>query len=96
MRVELFLGYPLTESLKEKIEKIDSRLYSMFINDSGPYLKLIDQEDQLFLGKQVGTFTDMPKMKLFEANIYSILAKIIPDFPFKNESLLLFATHSRE
>jgi len=85
MRAELFLGFPLTETLKSEFSKVDARLFDMYP------LKQIDHEGVSFLGKDVGPSSDITKIKLLEANIYSILAKILPDYPFKNESLSLFA-----
>lgn len=96
MRAELFLGFPLTESLMNKIQGLDPRAFDMYVNEKGPYLKKIEYGNQSFLGKSVGSSADIAKIKLLEANIFSILAKILPDYPFKNDPLLLFATTLRD
>lgn len=90
MKAELFLGFPLTESLNNKLDKTDPRLIDMFVNANGPYLKLVVHEECTFLGKEIGQSTDLVKIKLLEANIYSILSKLLPEYPFKNNPLFLF------
>lgn len=89
MRAELFLGYPLTESLNLELAKVDERLIDMFLVGTGPYLKRIEYRGENFLGKEVGQSADFNKIKLLETNIYSILAKILPAYPFKEEPLVL-------
>ena len=88
MNVKLFLGYPLTEPLKNELDK--SRLVDMFVNDEGLYLQRIMHEELFFLGKELGPSTDLAKLQLLQTNIYSLLAKILPEYPFKDTPLLLF------
>lgn len=89
MRTVLFLGYPLTDSLQREFIKVDERLLEMFLSGVAPYLQRIDYHEAVFIGKEIGQAADFNKIKLLEANIYSMLAKIVPGYPFKETSLFL-------
>ncbi|CRX37799.1 hypothetical protein [Estrella lausannensis] len=89
MRTVLFLGYPLTDSLQREFTKVDQRLLEMFLSGVAPYLQRIEYRGEVFVGKEVGQAADFNKIKLLEANIYSMLAKIIPSYSFKEIPLSL-------
>lgn len=89
MRTTLFLGYPLTDSLQKEFTQVDARMLEMFLSGVAPYLQRIEYRGEVFIGKEVGQAADFNKIKLLEANIYSMLAKIAPSHSFKETPLSL-------
>lgn len=94
----LFLGFPL-ESKEFELYLNNEKgklLYSLFVDVDGPYLKKVSVKGTPYLGKYLPKSIDSPKLKLTEANIYSILSKIYPDYPFKKTPLRLLALFSEQ
>ncbi len=96
MDVELFLGYPLSEELIEKLFRVKQELRALFIQDHPDYLQETYFQGQRFLGKKVGSIADLDALFLLQENILSLLKKIIPDHPYQNDALILFPLHSNE
>lgn len=93
---ELFFGFPLDPIYIKKLEKINPYLYSQFIGDSEEYLKEVNAEGLRYLGKNLGKITSIAKLELIEANIYSLLERLVPDYPYNETSLYLFSLKSHE
>ncbi|NGX43693.1 MAG: hypothetical protein K940chlam7_01993 [Chlamydiae bacterium] len=89
--VQLFLGFPVDALFEKEIEKINPNVVAQFIQKEGDYLRDITHDGMRFLGKNVGKIIVLPQLEMLEANIYSILKKIVPDFPYQEVPLYLFA-----
>lgn len=94
LNVSLFLGFLVTPSYEEALKKIDSQLLKLFINSEKGYLNEVLFEGNKYLGKFPGEVNSLPELLLLEKNIYSILKKIAPDYPYEDSPLLLFAVSS--
>jgi hypothetical protein len=88
--VELFLGFPVDPTFTKELSQIDPQLVALFIQNDDNYLKEIVYHDVRYLGKFAGKISDTSDLKLLEANIYSLLKKMIPDYPYENVPLVLF------
>ena len=87
----LFLGFPVDASLSEALESVDSKLAVLFLeNNDAHYLKEVVYQDVRYLGKFAGEITNLANLTLLEANIYSLLKKVVPDYSFRKNSLVLF------
>ena len=90
-KYQLFLGYPIDLSLANSILHVDDGLKNYFIRDDDLYLcKIAHRNGVEYLGKFVGERTDLHALETIEANVYSLLSKILPDYPFQQTALRLF------
>jgi hypothetical protein len=93
--VELFLGFSVDESFSKALSSIDPQVKNLFIrSDTHDYLQEVAYNDRRYIGKFVGEITDSKQLKLIESNIYSLLKKIIPDYPSEQVSLQVFPVQS--
>lgn len=81
MTLGLFLGFPLQNSIEKCISHLGRDEHSLI---------LVKKQGGVFLGKKLGNSIDCEGLHNAEANIYSLLNKLIPDFPFQETSLVLF------
>lgn len=88
--LELFLGFPINKAFAEATAKLDPKITLLFIGDSDEYLRQVAYQDVVYWGKNIGEICDVDKLELIESNIYSLLKKIVPDYPYAETSLLLF------
>lgn len=88
--VKLFLGFPINSSFFLEYQGVDPRLLSIFINNENTYLQEVIHQQERYLGKYTGHLNDLNELDLLSANIYSILKKVIPNYPYEKHSLILF------
>lgn len=88
--VKLFLGFPVNGSLSSAIEKMDPQIVDLFIQEGDNYLKQVIYQDVRYLGKFAGEICDIGSLELLEKNVYSLLKKLISDYPYEDVSLVLF------
>ena len=87
---ELFLGFLLTPDFLDKFQKLNPQVCSLFIQKHSDYLQKVILDNQIFIGKFVGQIADLDKLELVETHIFSILKKLVSDYNFENDSLVLF------
>lgn len=87
---QLFLGFPVDKLYGEELGKANPHIVAQFIQKEGSYLREITYQDMRFFGKFLGNFTELRKVTLLEANIYSLLKKLVPNFPYQEIPLYLF------
>jgi|LakMenE18May11ns_1017448.scaffolds.fasta_scaffold9369885_2 hypothetical protein len=88
---ELFLGFRVGESYRAKLDLVDRDLKNLFLkNDQEIYLEENFHEGIYYLGKSLGKIKDFSSLEALEANIYSLLKKLVPDYPYSEEPLSLF------
>ena len=92
--VSLFLGFPLPPSFVEA-SKLSPEKMELFISDRpDSYLKDLTIEGIRYFGKFAEDPAFISDLFLLEKNIYSILNKIVPDFPCEDTPLVLLAVPS--
>jgi len=87
---QLFLGFPVDENLSKMLDSLDEGIKSLFFQDNEQYLQSVAHKDLLYIGKFVGVKSDMQTLHSLEENIYSILRRVAPNFPYKETPLRLF------
>lgn len=92
-RVELFYGFPLSSEFEQKLSQVNPDIRSFFIKNHPDYLKKIQEKNQIYLGKTVGEEIDLETLTLIQNNIFSLLKKIVPDFTYTTDTLILFPTY---
>ena len=87
---QLFIGFPKDPIFQQELQKANDHLMNQFINTHGEYLQEINHQGMQYLGKKVGKLATFSDITLIEANIYSILKKLVPHFPYEETPLMLF------
>ena len=86
----LFVGLPLTESYLHELKKLPPALINTFIKgQSAEYLQQIECDGVLYLGKSLETPYDLAALDSLQTHVYSLLKKLIPDYPYELHPLLL-------
>jgi hypothetical protein len=88
--VKIFLGFPVEVHLDSMLKEIDPKFLDLFIRKDDTYLQEITHGEKRYLGKFAGKIGTIPSLELLEKNIYSLLRKILPDYPYQETSLVLF------
>ena len=94
LNLELFVGFPVDSLFAKELDKANSSVVSTFIQDAGDYLHDYTHNDIRYLGKRAGRNLTLTQLDLLENNIYSLLRKIVPDFPYDETPLYLFPIES--
>lgn len=87
---QLFIGFPKDPLFENELQKVNPHLIKQFIHPHGEYLEEIHHEGMAYLGKKLGKLTKISEISLKEANIYSILKILVPEFPYDEIPLMLF------
>jgi len=87
--IALFLGCPIDDHLENELQAVDPKILNLFLQ-SDEYLTKIVYNDMNFLGKYTNTTSNSSELTLLQDNIYSILKKVLPKYPFENKPLVLF------
>lgn len=87
---KLFLGFPVDQEFSFHLQKVNPHLTSLFIQKSGQYLEEVNFKGVSYLGKYAENVTDSSELELLEANVYSLLKKLVPDYSYEKVPLLLF------
>lgn len=88
--VSLFLGFRIEKDLETQLKKNDENKLALFISNDGDHLRQVIYKGQQFLGKFTGQPNDVESLALLEANIYSLLKMLVPDYDFAHSPLILF------
>lgn len=89
---QLFLGLPLTGSYQQELERLDLSERDFFIQgEVSPYLQQIESEGVIYLGKYLGPSVETSSLDFSQTHIYSLLKKLVPDYPYEQHPLLLLA-----
>lgn len=87
---KLFMGVAVEGSFASQFSAANPQLVALFLNPEREYLLEIKHEGKIYLGKTVSTSTDLASLGQIEANIVSLLKKIVPDYPYDDMELVLF------
>lgn len=80
----LFLGFSVDANLKKQLDGANHNILKYFINDTGEYLCLTSSHEEDFIGKILGDEVNLKDLELIEANINSIITKILPEHNSQN------------
>jgi hypothetical protein len=88
----LFLGFPLSDAYQKELLRLPSAERELFIqNQVSPYLQRVESEGTYYLGKCLGSSIEMVELDSSFLHIYSLLRKLVPNFPYEQYPLLLLA-----
>lgn len=76
--LQLFLGLPVTAKLEAELQKANPNIKKIFICNQGDYLHQVTYQGTSYLGKQAGAMTSLQELELLQANIWSLLDKVLP------------------
>lgn len=85
----LFLGILVDEELEQALSRSNPHLRALFIQEGSDYLHEITHQGSKYLGKQLGKLQDVSALPLVEQNIYSLFARLLPDYPWADRELVL-------
>ena len=88
--LELFVGFPVDLLFAKELVKANPNVVSTFVQETGDYLCEYTHNNIRYLGKRAGKNITLAQLDLLEKNIYSLLKKIIPEFPYDETPLYLF------
>ena len=88
----LFFGLPLFEPYLHRLNELPAPFRDAFIQDqSTDYLQQIENEGIVYVGKCINPPLELASLDSLEIHIYSILKKLIPDYPFEQHPLIVLA-----
>jgi len=87
---KLFMGVVVEGAFASQFSAANPLLVALFLNPEREYLLQIKHEGKTYLGKAVSTSADLASLEQMEANIVSLLKKIVPDYPYDDMELVLF------
>lgn len=85
----LFFGFLQDTTFKEQFLSLDPAFKSLFIQAEDSYLQEYSCKEGVFLGKCLGKKSDLPKLEALSLNIYSLLKKLVPNYPYESSKLWL-------
>ncbi|MBA3723073.1 MAG: hypothetical protein H0W88_11835 [Parachlamydiaceae bacterium] len=86
---QLFLGFPLNSDYQILLKQTPENLRSLFIQNDPDYLQEVEHEGILYLGKSLGSSVQIQKIDQMEANIFSLLQRLVGNYQYKSVSLVL-------
>lgn len=89
--LDLFLGFPLESSFIQELNAVNPNIKSLYIQEGSEYLQQITHEGQAYLGKVIDKMVNTESLELYEANILSLIQKIVPNYPYSGLTLVLFS-----
>ncbi len=76
--IQLFLGMPIPSP--SQFQRVNLSEHP-FVGGDSLYLKTIDSKGTMYIGKNIGRYTDLATLLLIEVNIKSLLRTIFPEVP---------------
>jgi hypothetical protein len=87
---QLFLGLPLSDSYLKELKKLPPYIQNLFIQPhSSDYLQRVESKGIVYLGKCLGSFIKLADIETLQIHIYSLLKRLISDYPYEQVPLLL-------
>lgn len=88
----LFLGLKVDSELEHKLLQVNPHLLGMLVDNRSDYLHEVSHGGERHLGKLLGKLEKVESLEMVEANIRSLLSKLLPEGNFELTPLTLFAT----
>jgi hypothetical protein len=83
---QIFLGIPLDSLFQAQLKQVPPPLHALFIHPE--YLQQVEYAGQSYLGKVLDSLIEIQTLDSMEANIYSLLARLVADYQKKPLVLL--------
>lgn len=90
----LFLGLPKNDLLNKHLQSAHPPLVA-YLTSGGDYLEEIVFNERLFLGKKSPLPLSIEELQLLEANVLSLLKKLAPQYPYKENPFLLLTVECK-
>lgn len=87
---ELFLGYPIDPHYEQELADLNPQLLAFFIKPRGDYLQRIIYLESHYLGRIISSPATLSDIEKMHPHIYSLLRRLIPDYPYERNPLWLF------
>src|SRR5438445_4151287 len=87
---KLFMGVNIEGPFADRLSNANPQLVALFLNPEREYLLEVQHEGKRYLGKMISTSCDLASLEQIEANIVSLLKKIVPDYAYDQIELVLF------
>ncbi len=87
----LYLGFPLNSSYQAALDRASLPLKSLLIQSASDYLEPVAHAGQLYLGKFLDPIVELSSLEASQRHIFSLLSRLVPDYPYKSQSLVLLA-----
>lgn len=88
-KTTLFLGLPITPTFEISLKQANPGLLALFTKGGSDYLEYCDVRGQRFLGKTLGDSAELGRIELVEANICSLISRLVPDYSSKHTPLVI-------
>lgn len=90
--LQLFLGFPVDSVYQQKLKLLSFPEKDLFIQKGDSlYLQEIESEGVVYLGKSLGVCVEIESLNPLQIHVYSLLKRLIPDYPYEEKPLLLLA-----
>lgn len=87
---QLFLGLQVDRDLDSELSELDEQVLDVFIQEGDSYLRRVGHKGNSYLGKFIGQRSDLQSLHDLETNIYSLVARLAPKYPYEEKPLRLF------
>ncbi|MBA3602871.1 MAG: hypothetical protein H0W50_04355 [Parachlamydiaceae bacterium] len=69
---------------------VEQPLIDIYFQPNGNYLKEVTFQNECYFGCHLPSPTDISQLELLELHIFSLLKRLIPNYPYDSSSLVLF------
>jgi hypothetical protein len=91
MEPQLFIGFPIDQQFESLLLQVNPHLLKWLIQEDNPsYLQYSTFEQRRYLGKKTGGIPDIDTLELLQSNVYSLLRRMIADYPYGENPLYIF------
>lgn len=87
---KLFLGFHVDSRYQAALLLANKQLLTYFISPNSQYLQEYFHQNQRYIGKFLASPTETGQLELVNSNIYSLLDRLVPDYPYAESPLWLF------
>lgn len=88
---KLFIGFTVKDDFREMLTLVPKEIVSLFIQRDSDYLQRFSSGGVDYLGKQLEEITSMESLELIQQNVYSLLRRLVADYPYESESLVILS-----
>ncbi|NGX55634.1 MAG: hypothetical protein KR126chlam2_01273 [Chlamydiae bacterium] len=89
-QLKLFVGFSPDSNFEEGMEEANPYLASL-LTGGGDYLQKANYNQKRYLGKPTSSLLSVQQLENLEANVVSLLKRLVPGYPFENHPLCLLA-----
>jgi hypothetical protein len=93
--IHLFLGFVLDARFLERLDAVNSKKRELFVqNGNSAYLQIASYQNRSYLGKFIGEIMRVEELYLMEKNIYTLVCKLVPSYPYADIPLILLPIYN--